>query len=254
MKRVTTAWMFGVVLGSAAVAQAGTVIDFETLGNGGTPVKGMEVGDAYLTSHGVRMRFSDGSQPIIAEVRQWGPAAFMGPMTDGVSVNNPVDAGAVGRFFIVDQDGVAETMPVPKPLDLVIELATPVDYLGASLLDVDQLESWHLSAWDIDGNKIGSINPHWLLSNDVGDGAVTPFVFEGIGPISKMMLEFTGPKEYGVGWGLDNLIIGRPIQDLPEGPSDQPIPVPLPPAALAGLALMGGMLGIRGLRRIRARS
>jgi hypothetical protein len=176
----------------ACAAQAGGLIDFETLPGGAPTVDLQEIGLEYA-SMGVTFAIIDTlgnpiGTPNIAKVGS--------PETAFASCNGsdtPLPGQGVGASFLTDNTSVGHTG------DLLITYASPVAQAAGVILDID---CRNCNA----GGSCSACEQWTIEARDAGDVVIDTFVIDGpVGPPSPPCFDPTGPGDaVASGWFFDH--------------------------------------------------
>jgi len=189
----------------AAFTAYASVIDFETLPDGTPTWEGMPIHDQYnVAPYWVRFELvgeDPGTGPKIAAV---GPpmTAYFGPPVysacgDESSVDDkPAVGEPVGCFFLTD-DGIS------NPDDshvLRVAYTIPVRQVSGSLLDVDNLEQWTITALEADAITVVDQQVISAGGPGTGDGVASIWYFDSAQDIYFIDFELVGSGSAGLGF------------------------------------------------------
>jgi hypothetical protein len=190
MTRFTTS-----VIGAACVAcaaQAGGLIDFETLPDGTPTTDQQEIGLEYAAM-GVTFTLIDAAgdpagTPNIAKVGS--------PLTAFESCNGddtPLPGQGLGNSFLTDDTSVGHSG------DLLITYASPVAQVAGVILDIDCRDCTN-------EGTCGDCEQWTIEARDAGDNVIDTFVIDGpVGPPSPPCFDTTGPGDaVASGWFFDH--------------------------------------------------
>ncbi len=204
-----------VVCGSSV----GGVVDFETTpsGGGASDDTALDLASAYdVEGVGVRFGFDIDDDRIPDN-----PAAFERRGDDGANgffssfgslgfdSERPSDPQLLGQFFVrqaVSIGGLPGNFVVVHDAD-ASAVSGEIWDIDASSLAPTETERWRVSAYDSGGELLASVeSPAGISDGDPGslDSRPWTFSFEGVGPIRRVVLEFTGTKTSGIGLAFDN--------------------------------------------------
>jgi hypothetical protein len=218
---------------SAVLAQT---IDFETV-PGGLPADQLAITGQYRASYGVTFSLSDGSAPVLEELRGFDPGYgfSVGVLRD---VAAPGYESQLGHYFLRIGSGDAASAPLP---DLLVSYDTPVAAASAQIWDIDgqidATEQWRVDALDATGHVVDSLTSPSGMADDTSSLSGKPwnwsFDHGARADIAGVRIVFIGSKTTDIGLGFDQFSVSSPV------------PEPGSVALLAGLA----GLAYRGRRR-----
>ncbi|WP_445358038.1 hypothetical protein [Microbulbifer sp. ANSA005] len=190
---------FSILSLSAVSFNSSAQIDFESIPNS-SPVEGMAIGNQFEEQYGVRFSMSDGTLPVLSEVGA--PlTAFVGPNS---ADDTPAENQSVGQFFLTDDNYLGLNA------DLIIDYTYAVSAASGALLDIDGEEEWTITAYNIQGDLIGTI----IINNKVvntGDGLATAWSFEhDEADIKQLRFSGTKPNQHYFGLAFDNFSPSSP--------------------------------------------
>lgn len=182
-------------VGWSASAQAGFIVDFETV-PGGSPSEGLPINTQYAASTGMTFSLLGGGSPVLAETGA--PlAAFQG--VDALPDTMAPGQGA-GSFFLT----TAGVLTMSTPATLVVDLAVSRGRVSGYVLDLDGYEAWRVDAYDALHNLVESTSLT-TSSPNAGNGLATRWSFlREENDISQIQIVYTGGLQWQVGFAFDN--------------------------------------------------
>jgi Thrombospondin type 3 repeat len=181
------------------------LVDFECIPLQGPPTDGQVISDQYESTLGFTFSLENGESPHIAAVGA--PATAFEPN------DTPVDAEAIGSFFLTD-DGVLQGL---EAVPLIVTYSTPTAEAGGVVLDMDFDEQFTIEARDASGAVLESIVIH---AGDpmTGDGVATPWtISRASADIHSIRFMGTRMASGLFGLGFDNFSARNATSDDGDG-------------------------------------
>ena len=213
-------------------AQAGSLIDFETLPNGALPTDNYQLGldEAYLIN-GIKVTFgfdanSDGVTDTPVVLEKMGDDSGSGFIGYDVDTPDPEFADQLGQFFI-RQFNTYQHFGT-----LIINYSSPVTGASGEIWDIDGSDWYQISAFDSDRNLLDTI------VSPLGGLHAQPWTFDfsDLVDISQIEISYIG-NESLIGLAFNNFGVDQT--------ETEPVPEPL---AILGI-MLGTSLGMVTLKK-----
>lgn len=231
------------------------LITFETTPTGATPVDNAPLAAPYAVNGGTVRFFFDTNGNNVHDSGDVNPRfeargnADPDPQGFQSTKNGGQDrpaGGSLGAWFLRQPDGIGA---LPGPFIIDYDVAQPIDALSGEIWDIDSTpqatERWRVDVLDSAGSVVATqLSPLGILQTDPAslDSLPWTFMFTGLTQLSldvdKVRLTFVGTKRDGIGLSFNNY---SAFEAVPE------------PGSLALIAV-GGLAGVLGYRRKRARA
>jgi len=200
-------------------AQAGTLIDFETI-PGGAPANGLIISNEFQQAYGVTFRtiatetvslVQTGSAANVFGFCLSPPAGVQDCTTANHLYQEDPLVEAVGSFFISLGGG-----NVAQGYGLIVDLDAPVSQAGGVILDLDASDQWTVRTYS-DTNGLMQTGQAIFSAGDpsTGDGRSTLWFFNHqTADIREIRFLYTGPS-LAVGEGFNLFNFGQLPIDVP---------------------------------------
>ncbi len=246
------------ILALAGTASA-SLIDFETLPGGGTPVDNQTVSTQYaaIADGGVSFYYDGnndgvpdlidpqnpqlGSMPMYLErsgpadgINDIDPQGYIYDQTSTADLIDPSETRTLGNFFLRAPTEVVDR----SPFSMIVQYTQPTSAFSGEIWDVDgvsvqQSEKWTIEVYGDDGGSpfSDSFESPEGTANGAGSLDGKAWFFEYTAPdgveIDEIRFVFSGTKTNGIGLAFDNF-----------NSTAIPEPATLSLLALGGLALL----------------
>ena len=214
MRRLACAGLAAVCCAPAPLIAGPSMIDFETLPDGSTPVDDQRLDhNQWYDAGGVRVRFgfdTDGdyvpdSDAVFEHIGKDGTDAFGNQFLNEVrDTAYPGYEARLGEFFL------RSDRPLHYDSDFIVEYETPVTRLSGEIWDLDGAtgydEKWSVIGLDENGFvAAGCISGRWTRADEYSfDGRPWRFALETDRPVKRLWVRFLGSKTSDVGFAFNN--------------------------------------------------